>query len=251
MVGSARYDASVASKYDSLRSWGDKVLAGVARRAAIGATSRVLDVGCGTGNLVAGVHRIRPCRFVGIDLSREMLRVAADKVRDASFVQADVTALPLRDGTFDNVIGAFFMHHVPAGLQPTAIAECCRVIACGTLVVVTVSHEQIERSQVGRFFPEIVELDKKRFPPIERLRNWLRETGFRDVRSETVMDNPIRLGRDYLAKVEHRHISTFDLIGVDAYERGLAAMREYVRGLEGTDEVHARPVTIVYGTKNR
>jgi len=249
MSSNSHYDRSVASKYDRLRAWSTNVVERIADRAEIGATSRVLDIGCGTGNLMAAVCRIRQCGFTGTDLSGEMLRVAVDKIRVASFVQADVAALPFRDGAFDTVIGAYFIHHVPRDIQPTVLAECHRVISRGRLVFVTASRDQIERSQVGRFFPEIIEVDKQRFPPIEQLCDWFRAGGFVDVGSETVLDNPIRLGHDYLNRVQQRHISTFDLIDDEAYRRGLTRIREYVDNLQGSVELKDRPVTLIYGTK--
>jgi len=248
MSNTSHYDRGVASKYDKLRAWSKNVVGRIADRAEINMKSRVLDIGCGTGNLMEGVRRVCQCRFTGIDLSGEMLRVAVDKAPTASFVQADVAALPFHDGTFDAVIGAYFIHHVPCDIQPAVVAECRRVISGGRLVIITASHDQIEQSQVGRFFPEIVEIDKQRFPPVGQLCDWFRSSGFVDVGYETALDNPIRLGHDYFHRIEQRHISTFDLISDEAYRRGLMKAREYVKNLQGSVELKDRPVTLVYGT---
>jgi len=244
----SHYDHAVASKYDKLRGWSVTVVERITDRAEINTKSRVLDIGCGTGNLMEGVRRICQCRFTWIDLSREMLQVAVDKVPTASFVQANVTALPFRDGAFNIVIGAYFIHHLPRDVQPAVVAECRRVISDGRLVIVTASHNQIEQSQVGRFFPEIIEVDKQRFPPVGQLCDWFRSSGFIDVGHETALDSPIRLGHDYLERIEQRHISTFDLISDEAYRRGLVKTREYVDNLQGSVELKDRPVTLVYGT---
>jgi ubiquinone/menaquinone biosynthesis C-methylase UbiE len=248
MSNTSHYGRGVASKYDKLRAWSTNVVGRIADRSEISSESRVLDIGCGTGNLMEGVRRICQSRFTGLDLSGEMLRVAIDKVPPASFVQADVAALPFRDGAFDIVMGAYFIHHVPCDFQPAVIAECRRIISGGRLVIITASHNQIEQSQVGRFFPEIIEVDKQRFPTIGQLCDWFRSSGFVDVGHETAMDNPVRLGHDYLNRIEQRHISTFDLINDEAYRRGLIRTREYVDNLQGSVELKDRPVTLVYGT---
>jgi len=250
MIRGQHYDASVAGKYDSLRSsWSDQVVNRIVELIEPRTASRILDLGCGTGNLVEGVYRAKECNLVGTDLSLQMLRIAVSKIRYAAFVRADVTALPYRANTFDGAMGAFFIHHVPPDEQRTVIAECYRVMSRGRLAIVTASHAQIEASQVGRFFPEIIGIDKKRFPPIDRMCRWFRDCGFVDVESETVLADPIRLGEDYLSRVEQRHISTFALIGEKAYRRGVKKMCEYVRELNGSVELKDRPVTIVYGTK--
>ncbi len=68
----------------------------------------VLEVGCGTGDLLAA---LRPSIGVGIDISGLMIERARRKHPHLSFVQADAEALPLKQ-TFDavvlcNVIGDF------------------------------------------------------------------------------------------------------------------------------------------------
>ncbi len=67
--------------------------------------SRVLDVGCGTGEILAS---LKPARGLGVDLSPEMIRIArernpADGFPNLEFRVGDAEALEL-DETFDYVI---------------------------------------------------------------------------------------------------------------------------------------------------
>ena len=243
------YDADVAGRFDSLRSWGGNVVERTVSVAGIDASSRVLDLGCGTGNLMAKVHEATGARCDGLDLSADMLRVAAGKMPAAGFCNADVSAIPFLPNTYNSIVGAYFIHHVPPERQPEVLTECYRVLSMGTAVILTASHSQIERSQVGRFFPEIIDIDKRRFPPVDEVCNWFQDSGFEHVGSETAFDDPIPLGEAYLAKVEHRHISTFAFLSARAYRRGLETMREYVRRLDGRTEYRDRPVTLVFGSK--
>jgi SAM-dependent methyltransferase len=92
--------------------------------AAIGARDRVLDVGCGTGEITRDAARAaRSGSAVGVDLSSQMLdyarrRAEADGVANASFLQADVQIHPFEPEAFDVAIsrtGAmFFGDHVAA-----------------------------------------------------------------------------------------------------------------------------------------
>lgn len=68
--------------------------------------SRVLDVGCGTGNFsikLAGYG----CHVTGVDLSEKMLEIAKSKAkrekRDITFLPMDVYHLKFPDGYFDDV----------------------------------------------------------------------------------------------------------------------------------------------------
>ncbi len=60
----------------------------------------VLEVGCGTGDLLASV---RPSLGVGVDFSRSAVRIARSRHPGLRFLVADADRLPLR-GTFDYVI---------------------------------------------------------------------------------------------------------------------------------------------------
>lgn len=61
---------------------------------------RVLEIGCGAGDLLAAVS---PSLGVGVDFSGEMVRLAAEKHPDLHFIQADAHSLPLA-GAFDFII---------------------------------------------------------------------------------------------------------------------------------------------------
>jgi SAM-dependent methyltransferase len=61
---------------------------------------RILEVGCGHGNLLASLN---PCLGVGIDFSGEMLRRAAKKYKRLIFVRADAHEIPIK-AKFDVII---------------------------------------------------------------------------------------------------------------------------------------------------
>jgi demethylmenaquinone methyltransferase/2-methoxy-6-polyprenyl-1,4-benzoquinol methylase len=72
---------------------------------------RVLDVACGTGDLLLGIARAGPGALVGVDLSFEMLRRADHRLRERGITALLTTgaaeALPLAGGIFDVVTVAF------------------------------------------------------------------------------------------------------------------------------------------------
>ena len=88
------------------------------------AEGRWLDVGCGTGALAGTV---RAALVVGVDRSLGFLSRAS-----AVRVNADATALPLRDGSFDAVVSGLALNFVPR--PERAVAELARVAAPGGVV---------------------------------------------------------------------------------------------------------------------
>ncbi len=96
----------------------------------------VLDVGCGTGTLaLALTSRVGTGAVHGIDASPEMIAVAKEKAAKASCaidVQvALIEALPFPAATFDLVTSSLMLHHLPADLKRTGLAEIRRVLKPG------------------------------------------------------------------------------------------------------------------------
>jgi len=96
-----------------------------------------LDLGTGTGDLALAIARRtgRESHVLGFDLSPEMLRRAQAKARRQglqgriSFVLADATALPLRDGAADCLVNAFFLRHLSS--LPASFVELRRALRVG------------------------------------------------------------------------------------------------------------------------
>jgi glycosyltransferase involved in cell wall biosynthesis/SAM-dependent methyltransferase len=101
--------------------------------AGIGSGTRVLDLGCGQGDLTLTLLD-RGAAVTSLDLSGGMLDVARRRVerfaggRTAEFVEAPVEKTGLPPGSFDVVVGRFILHHVD--LRPAA-AELARILAPG------------------------------------------------------------------------------------------------------------------------
>jgi ubiquinone/menaquinone biosynthesis C-methylase UbiE len=88
---------------------------------------RVLDVGCGTGQLVARLRReLRGVELVGCDFSGGMLRQAQRRDGDVSWVRGDACRLPFRGGAFDAVVSTEAFHWFPD--HGRALAEFRRVL---------------------------------------------------------------------------------------------------------------------------
>ncbi len=102
----------------------------------------VLEFGCGGAQGVRYV-RSRGGRGVGLDLAEGMLRVArgldARHAVATPLVQADATALPFADASFDVVFSAYGATPFIADL-PGLVAGCARVLRPGGRLVYSTSH---------------------------------------------------------------------------------------------------------------
>lgn len=100
-------------------------------------TGRILDVGCGTG-LVAETLQARPVD--GLDISAEMLGVAAEKGCYDRLIEGDLTArLNIPEGVYGGLISAGTFTHGHVG--PDALDELVRIAAPGAMFVLGVNAE--------------------------------------------------------------------------------------------------------------
>ncbi len=103
---------------------------------------RVLDVGCGTGDLTlaAAAQAGAAGEVAGIDASPEMVQVARRKASGRSlpirFELAPVEALPFPDGYFDVALSSLMLHHLPGQLKHDGLAEVYRVLKPGGRLLV-------------------------------------------------------------------------------------------------------------------
>ncbi len=115
----------------------DDVIAKILDGAGVQPGVRVLDVACGTGVLIPDYLRRNVASVTGVDISREMIRIAREKFPQVRFLCMDVEQLPVED-TFDCIVvyNAFPHFPDPEGL----IRTLCRHLAPGGRL--TIAHGQ-------------------------------------------------------------------------------------------------------------
>ena len=113
----------------------------------VGPGDRVLDMGCGGGRHAFSVYR-RGADVVALDMSEKDLREVEVMFRamelegevpagaTATAVRGNAYALPFADASFDRVIAAEVLEHLPDDVD--AMTELARVLRPGGLIAVTV-----------------------------------------------------------------------------------------------------------------
>lgn len=191
-----RYDLiTVALSYGRDRRWKRRLIA----LAELRADDRVLDLACGTGDILfAAADRVRFA--AGLDLTHRMLQLARRKGR-APLVTGDMLALPFPAASFTVVTVGYGLRNVPD--LRAAIREIHRVLRPnGRLLSLDFnrpSHPLVRRayllyltivgSSLGlllhgdpdtyRYIPESI----RNYPGAERVAGILSESGFADVRA--------------------------------------------------------------------
>jgi SAM-dependent methyltransferase len=79
-----------------------------------GSPGKILDVGCGTGEITARMAELWPnAGLTGVDLEESHLEKARQKVPQATFRKGDALALPFADGSFDLAVCRHLVQAVP------------------------------------------------------------------------------------------------------------------------------------------
>lgn len=161
----------------------------------------VLEIGPGP-NIVSHILENMRIRLTSVDIDSRLRPT----------VQADITKLPFADKTFDCVLAAEVLEHIPFAEVGGALKEMARV-SRNSIVITLPNYSQFSPSIALKIFPFVPRVQKV-FPisvfapkhefdgqhyweigkngyPISRIRNLLTEnTGFRLMRDYLIEENP-------------------------------------------------------------
>ncbi|MBM4446217.1 MAG: methyltransferase domain-containing protein [Chloroflexi bacterium] len=218
----------ISKTYDNYRSYPQSLIKKVIALGRISAGKKVLDLGCGTGNIASQLRNIIKTDVIGVDASLPMLKVARGKSVEVICADIDNRQLPFRDGSFDTIIGAYVVHQIKN--LNSMLSECYRVLRGGVLVLLTSSHKQIENQHpiIKNFFPSYIDIDKGRFPDIHQIDYLLNCHGFKNIKHEEVTVENIPIDYEYLQKVKSKYVSTYHLIPQGEFESGIRQLEAFI-----------------------
>jgi ubiquinone/menaquinone biosynthesis C-methylase UbiE len=149
----------------------------------------VLDVGCGTGQLISRVAETLPNgATIGCDFSQGMLSEAARRSGRPHWVRGDAAMLPFADGVFDAVVSTEAFHWFPD--QDAALAEFHRVLKPrGCLLLAVVNPSTSLLSDVAYAGSRIVG-EPFYWPTSEHIRRRVGDAGFRVRRQRRIFRFP-------------------------------------------------------------
>jgi len=179
------YDG-MAREYAQHRQVHPEVLKDLISAGRLESGSRVLDVGCGTGNTVAALEDGVGCSCRGIDPSEQMLARARERTSRTILRRGRAEQLDCPDDFFDLVFSVDVIHHV-SDRQAYAL-EAHRVLRKGGRICTATDSEEIirRRQPISTYFPDTVDLELQRYPGISDLREMMSVAGFAELQETTV-----------------------------------------------------------------
>ena len=203
--------ANIAPRYDLInhllsanidKRWRRRVVEEL--RKLLPADAKVLDVGCGTGDLSIELFENMAAEVTGIDFCGPMLKLAKTKAPELQFIEGDALRLPFAEASFDGLTIGFALRNladVDRGLR-----ELLRVLKPnGHVAILEFSHPanpvfaSFVRFYNWRLLPwiggivsgsrgayEYLPDSISKFPDQEGLASMMRAAGFADVRFENL-----------------------------------------------------------------
>ena len=192
---------------------------------ALNATSRALEVGCGTGNYIIRLQELTGCIASGIDSSEQMLAKARERNSAVAFKLARAESISEPDAAYDLVFTVDVIHHVTD--RAAYWRDALRVLRPGGLVCTATDSEWIIRNRpMSHYFPETVEPELHRYPDIPILHEEMSAAGFIAQTEENVeYTYDLTDASVYQAKA----YSALHLITADAHAQGMERMERDLR----------------------
>ncbi len=166
---------------------------------------RVLDVGCGPGNLAMSAKaRVGLAGAVfGIDAAPEMIELAREKAArarsDVAFQVGLIEAIPFPEAQFDVVLSTFMLHHLPVDVKRLGVAEIQRVLKPGGRFIGV--DFQPSTNRVLRALAHVLSGHHLEESDLRRLEPLMREAGFATVEVGATRFRAVAFIRGTAAKV--------------------------------------------------
>lgn len=152
--------------------------------------TRLIDLGCGTGQTLTYIYKTYRCKPTGVDINRQMLQKAVQRFRNENLpitlYHADVMQLPFSSGTFDIALSESVTVFTDIN---KALKEYARVLKKGgTLLAIEMTAMQHLNPKEMREIKSVYGIGQ--VPTAYEWERMFIQAGFRDVRTYDVQISP-------------------------------------------------------------
>jgi len=139
-------------------------------------SGRILDVGCGVG-VDSGYMVSKGFEIIGVDLSKEMLRLAKQRFPQIEFKLADIRKLDFPLNSFNGILASCSLIHIPKKDFPQTLKNFYRMLKKEGVIYIALQGGNSEEIIIDEPFKP----DEKLFLNIlsfDEIKNLLEGTGF-------------------------------------------------------------------------
>lgn len=213
--------------YDLVREADMVTINRIIEEGKIDCNSRVLEIGCGTGNYAVAISSITKAQVYGMDQSYGMLEKASSKGSVVNFTEGDAVTLEgFEDNYFDVIYMVDVIHHIKD--INSIFKNIYRVLkSIGMVCIFTDSYENIKKRLSTKYFPETLEIELKRYQSTEEIFEAMKSNGFINIKADNLDIGCDEEAGEKLIKIaEKKGYSMFNLISQKAIDRGIERLKE-------------------------
>lgn len=231
MKSTSDYGEEFASAYDKGRSLPDRAVADWMTEldAYLGGRRglSIVDVGAGTGRFAYPLANWFEATVYAIEPSEKMRAETTGKTcarGEVVVLDGNAAALPINDASTDAAFLSMVIHHIPD--LKAAATELARVLKPSAHVYIRAAFSgRLEEVPWYTWFPEAKEVDEKRLPSVNFVKEAFAAAGFEFVSLKGVPQILAENFDDFVDKIGTRAISTQKLISDEEFHAGMARMR--------------------------
>lgn len=181
----AKKYAKLANDYDIRWSYyNEATVAHTLARLEVSKDMSVLDVGCGTGNLLKAIARSLPTiKLSGLEPTEAMLDIAREKLgSSASLKQGFAEEIPFEDESFDAILSNSMFHYIqkPEGF----LEEAVRILKPGGQIIITDWCYDFMTSKINNLMLRLRNDSYSKIYKVRELSDMLMENNFSQVNAD-------------------------------------------------------------------
>lgn len=200
---------------------------------------KILEVGCGTGHWLLQLEN-QGYRITGLDPARAVLDVAKKKVPQAILIQGKAEAMPWNKQTFDRVFCVNAFHHFSDKRAFITEARCILRPKGGIMTIGLDPHTGLDSWWIYDYFPQVLEIDRKRYPQTSVIRQMMCEQGFSGCCTIEAQHIPWQLpARTALeiGRLNKSYTSQLTVLTNDEYNQGINRLVKKLEATEATKDI--------------
>lgn len=226
----------VSKVYDKVRIGDPIIIDKIINRCIINKDTKILDIGCGTGNNTVLIENVTNADIYGIDQSVGMVSKAKGKSSNVEWIIDDaVTLSSISDQEFNIVFMVDVIHHIRD--INTMFKNIYRILKKnGKIFIFTDSHEHIKNNRLtSKYFPKTIENELQRYQSTKNIVSSLKSNFFDEIHWEDIcyplQESP---GEKLIKLAKVKGYSMFHLISQKDIDAGIKKLEHDMSNKEIT-----------------
>jgi ubiquinone/menaquinone biosynthesis C-methylase UbiE len=236
---------NISKNYSIYRNASPAVVDHILQKIKGKSIKRILEVGCGTADYLYALTKQLNCDSYGFDDSESMIDEASKKNPGLNLNVNDLHNLfDYNDNYFDLVYSVDVIHYVKD--LSHYFEEIKRVLnGNGTVLTVTDSEEDLKNRTITKYFPESLEIEKKRYPSINEIVENMKSNDFEGI-AITHSEREYPMTEEVFQKFKNKAFSSVRLLSEKSFEKGIQRIEE---DLEKSKCLVKELYTYIWGVK--